>query len=82
MEKDQLFLESLVKAIVKNPDDVRIERTVDEMGVYLRLWVNKEDMGLIIGRKGTNADAIKHLVKLFGLNNQSRIAVKIEEPEE
>ena len=44
MERDQQFLEYVVKSLVDNPTDVKINRTVDEMGVLLTLSVNKDDM--------------------------------------
>lgn len=80
MEQDQQFLENLIKAIVEYPDDVKVKREVDEMGVLLRVWVRKTDMGLIIGRQGVNANAIKLIVKMVGYRSKSHIAIKIEEP--
>ena len=52
---DQKFLEFVVKSIVDNPDDVQIERKVDEMGVLLTLRVNAKDMGQVVGREGNTA---------------------------
>jgi predicted RNA-binding protein YlqC (UPF0109 family) len=43
MEKDQAFLEYVVKALVDHPNDVKLDRKVDEMGVLLTLSVNGED---------------------------------------
>ena len=48
-EQDVQFLEYVVKALVDNPNDVKIERTVDEMGVLLKLSINPADMGKVIG---------------------------------
>ena len=59
MEQDHQFLEYVVKALVDNPDDVAIVRSVDEMGVLLTLTVNAADMGKIIGRDGNIAKAIR-----------------------
>jgi len=78
---DQAFLEYIVKALVDHPEDVRIERKVDEMGVLLSLKVNPEDMGQIIGRSGATARAIRSLVRIVGLKNHARVNLKIEEPE-
>ncbi|MBL7156275.1 MAG: KH domain-containing protein [Candidatus Pacebacteria bacterium] len=79
--KDQEFLGYIVKALVDNPDDVKIERKVDEMGVLLSLTVNPEDMGQIIGKAGSTARAIRSLVRIVGLKNHARVNLKIEEPE-
>ncbi len=78
---DQEFLEYLIKSIVDHPDDVKVERKVDEMGVLLTLKVNPEDMGMLIGRQGSTAKAIRTLLRIVGTRNNARVNLKIEEPE-
>ena len=78
---DQEFLEYLVKSIVENPDKVKVERKVDEMGVLLSLSVDSKDMGLIVGRQGSTAKAIRSLLRIVGVRNNARVNLKIEEPE-
>ena len=78
---DQEFLEYLIKALVDHPEDVKVDRRVDEMGVLLSLKVNPEDMGQIIGKAGSTARAIRSLVRIIGLKNHARVNLKIEEPE-
>ena len=78
---DQEFLESVIKAIVDNPNDVKVTRTIDEMGVLLNLKVNPEDMGKIIGRQGSTAKAIRTILRIIGTKHNARINLKIEEPE-
>ncbi|MBZ9569491.1 KH domain-containing protein [Patescibacteria group bacterium] len=78
---DKEFLEYLIKALVDHPEDVKIDRKVDEMGVLLSLKVNPEDMGQIIGKAGSTARAIRSLVRIVGLKNHARVNLKIEEPE-
>ncbi|MDD5110299.1 MAG: KH domain-containing protein [Patescibacteria group bacterium] len=79
--KDQEFVEYLVKGIVNHPDDVKVERTVDEMGVLLTLHVNPEDMGYVIGRQGQTARSIRTLLKIVGAKSNARVNLKIYEPE-
>ncbi|OGG72484.1 hypothetical protein A3A38_02475 [Candidatus Kaiserbacteria bacterium RIFCSPLOWO2_01_FULL_53_17] len=81
MDQDQQFLEYVVKALVDNPNDVKINRTVDEMGVLLTLSVHKDDMGKIIGRSGATAKAIRTVLRVVGMKNEARVNLKIEEPE-
>ena len=78
---DQEFLEYVVKTLVDHPEDVKVDRRVDEMGVLLSLKVHPEDMGQIVGREGSTARAIRTLVKIIGLKNHARVNLKIEEPE-
>lgn len=80
MESDAQFLEFVVKALVDNPNDVKINRTVDEMGVLLTLEVNPIDMGKIIGRSGNTAKAIRTLLRVVGMKNNARVNLKINEP--
>ena len=79
-DNDKEFLEYVVKELVDNPKDVKVERKVDEMGVLLSLTVNPADMGQIIGREGSTAKAIRNLVRIVGLKNHARVNLKIEEP--
>lgn len=81
MMEDVAFLEYVVKALVDNPNDVKIERTVDEMGVLVKLTVNPADMGKIIGRQGNTAKAVRTLLRVIGMKNNSRVNLKINEPE-
>jgi uncharacterized protein len=80
MEQDVKFLEFIIKSLVENPDDVRIVRTVDEMGVLMTLDVNPADMGKIIGREGNTAKAIRTLLRVVGMKNNARVNLKINEP--
>ncbi len=80
-EQDQKFVEDVVKAIVENPSDVKTERTIDERGVLIKLYVNPTDMGKIIGKDGKTAKAIRTLLRVFGAKNNSRLNLKIVEPE-
>lgn len=80
-ELDYQFLEYVVKTLVDNPKDVKIDRTVDEMGVLLTLTVSPEDMGKIIGRQGNTAKAIRTLLRVVGMKNTARVNLKINEPE-
>jgi predicted RNA-binding protein YlqC (UPF0109 family) len=80
-DQDKAFLEIIIKTIVNHPDDVVIDRTVDEMGVLLTLRINPEDMGNVIGRQGQTAKAIRTLLKIVGAKNQARVNLKIVEPE-
>jgi hypothetical protein len=80
-EADKVFLEYVVKALVDNPNDIKIDRTVDEMGVLISLTVNPADMGKIIGRMGNTAKAIRTLLRIIGMKNNARVNLKINESE-
>jgi uncharacterized protein len=79
-ERDQDFLEFVVRGLVDHPEDVKINRVVDEMGVLLTLDLNQEDMGKVIGRSGNTAKAIRTLLRVVGMKHNARVNLKINEP--
>lgn len=81
MTDDKEFLEFIIKGIVNHPDDVMVERKVDELGVLLTLKVNPEDMGQVIGKGGATARAVRTLLRIVGMKSNARVNLKIEEPE-
>jgi predicted RNA-binding protein YlqC (UPF0109 family) len=74
---DQQFVEYIVKALVGHPDDVEIERMIDEKGVLLTLTVNPEDLGRVIGKRGGTAQSIRTLLRALGTKNDARYNLKI-----
>ena len=82
MQKDQQFLEYVVKSLVNHPEDVKTEREIDDRGVKITLHVNPEDMGYIIGRQGQTARALRILLKIVGAKEDARVSMVIFEPEE
>lgn len=80
-DRDQQFVEFVIKSIVNNPDAVQVTRTVDELGVLLSVKVDKDDMGLLIGRAGSTAKAVRTLARIVGMRNNARVNLRIEEPE-
>ncbi len=78
--KDQEFIEYVVRALVENPHDVKVDRRVDEMGVLITLDVNPNDMGKVIGKDGATAKALRTLLRVVGMKNNARVNLKINEP--
>lgn len=77
----QEFVEYIVKSLVDHPEKVKVEKTIDEMGVLLTLAVDPEDMGQVIGKAGQTAKSIRTLLKVVGAKHQARVNLKILEPE-
>lgn len=80
--EDQKFLEYVVKSIVNHPEDVKVERTIDDRGVKLTLHINPDDMGYVIGREGQTARALRILLKIVGAKANARVSMVIYEPDE
>ncbi len=79
---DVAFVEYVVKQIVDNPEGVKVERKIDDMGVLITLFVSKDDMGKIIGKSGQTAKALRTLLRIIGSKNNDRVNLKIVEPDE
>ena len=74
---DQQFVEYIVKSLVGHPDDVIVERIIDEKGVLLSLTVNPEDLGRVIGKRGITAQSLRTLLRALGTKNDARYNLKI-----
>lgn len=81
MERDQELLYTIIKELVDHPDDLEVERTVDEMGVLLSVHLNQEDMGKVIGRQGMTAKSLRAVMRAVGMKHQARINIRIVEPQ-
>ena len=74
---DQQFIEYIVKSLVGHPDDVVVDRLIDEKGVLLSLTVNPEDLGRVIGKRGITAQSLRALLRALGTKNDARYNLKI-----
>jgi len=74
---DQQFVEYIVKSLAGNPDDVVVERIIDEKGVLLTLTVNPDDLGRVIGKRGGTAQSLRTLLRALGTKNDARYNLKI-----
>ncbi len=74
---DQQFVDYIVKSLVGHPDDVVVDRMIDEKGVLLSLTVNPEDLGRVIGKRGVTAQSLRTLLRALGTKNDARYNLKI-----
>lgn len=74
---DQQFVEYIVKSLVGHPEDVVVERLIDEKGVLLTLTVHPDDLGRVIGKRGMTAQSLRTLLRALGTKNDARYNLKI-----
>ncbi|MBI4033879.1 KH domain-containing protein [Candidatus Saccharibacteria bacterium] len=74
---DQQFIEYIVKSLVGKPDAVKVDRRIDEKGVLLELIVDPEDLGRVIGKRGSTAQSLRTLLRALGTKNDARYNLKI-----
>ncbi|OIN95297.1 hypothetical protein AUJ38_00535 [bacterium CG1_02_42_9] len=68
----------LVQTIVSHPEDVSVSEEISEDGlISLRLKVNPEDMGEVIGKSGKIIKAVRSLVKTSALKNGKHITLDL-----
>ena len=73
----QQTLVDIAKAIVDNPDEVKVTQAEDENTITLTLTVAADDMGMVIGRHGKIAKAIRSVIKAASAGNGKKVNVEI-----
>jgi len=61
MMKD--LIESIVKALVDSPEEVRVQEIAGEQAVIYEIKVADSDIGKVIGKQGKTANALRTIVK-------------------
>ena len=74
---EQQFVEYVVKELVDNPDQVKVNRIEDDRGVLLELTVAPDDLGRVIGRHGATAQSLRNILRALGVKNGARYNLKI-----
>jgi|688.fasta_scaffold02661_12 predicted RNA-binding protein YlqC (UPF0109 family) len=78
---DEQALRTILLNIVTVPEDIKIDRHIDEQGVLLSIIVNPKDMGIVIGRGGSMVDAIKTIMRAVGKAKKMNIRIQFLEPD-
>ena len=73
----QETLLDIAKAIVDSPDEVKVTEVEDERSITLTLTVAPDDMGMVIGRHGKIAKAIRTVIKAASANCGKKVNVEI-----
>ncbi|MCI8611496.1 MAG: KH domain-containing protein [Clostridiales bacterium] len=71
------LLEDIAKSIVENPDDVKVTQEIDGDSVTLTLKVAEGDMGMVIGKHGNIARAVRTVMKAAAKLADMKVAVEI-----
>lgn len=67
----------IAKALVDNPDEVKIEETIKEDEIILKLSVSQDDMGKVIGKQGRIAKAIRTVIRSAANREDKKISLEI-----
>ena len=72
------ILTDIARAIVDNPDEVTVILTEDDRSITLSLNVAAEDMGMVIGKNGKIAKAIRSVIKAASADYGKKVNVEIK----
>jgi predicted RNA-binding protein YlqC (UPF0109 family) len=76
-EPEVAFIHSIVSVLVTKIDQIKIERSIDERGVLLRLSVAPEDLGCVIGRRGATAQGMRSMLHTLGNKTGGRYSLQV-----
>ena len=72
------LVEYIAKAIVNKPDDVVVTEEQSEGGVLLKLHVDQEDMGRVIGKQGRVVQSMRTLLRVVAVKQGTRVELVVE----
>lgn len=73
------FVEFIVKNLVSNPDDVKVNMIDEGNCKVIRVLVNAEDMGKVVGKNGRVATSIRTVVRGIARKNNEHYVIKFDE---
>ncbi|MCK4723008.1 MAG: KH domain-containing protein [Dehalococcoidia bacterium] len=71
------LIEYIAKAIVNNPDKVLVTEERNDERVFLKLQVDEEDMGRVIGKQGRVAQSMRTLLRVLAAKQGIRVDLDI-----
>ena len=73
------LVETVCKALVDNPDEVKVTQLDGEQTSILELRVHQSDLGKVIGKQGRTARAIRTILAAAGMKQKRRFNLEIIE---
>ena len=71
------LVEYIARSIVSAPNDVKVTQETDSGGVVIKLEVNAEDKGRVIGKQGRVAEAMRTLLRVVATKEGTRVRLEI-----
>jgi len=73
------LVESIARALVDHPEDVRVNVVEGSQVIVLELRTHPTDLGKVIGRDGRTAKAIRTILGAAGMKLHKRFTLEIIE---
>jgi hypothetical protein len=77
MKEVKQLVETMVRSIVDDVQNVKLTEEVSEKGVLYEITVSKDDVGKLIGKGGRVASAIRTVAKASGAKHQVRVLINV-----
>jgi len=71
------LVEYIARSVVTKPDEVVVTEERSESGVLLKLQVNQEDMGRVIGKQGRVVQAMRTLLRVMAVKEGTRVELVV-----
>jgi hypothetical protein len=71
------LVEYLARSLVSHPEEVSVREVETDEGLMLELKVDPDDLGMVIGRKGRTAGALRTLVQAAVARQQRHVVLEI-----
>lgn len=71
------LVSAIAKSLVEHPEQVEVTETVADGTTVIQLKVAEDDMGMVIGKQGRIAKAIRTVVKAAATRNDQKVMVEI-----
>ena len=74
------LVDLIVRRLVTKPDEVRIREDRSDLGaILLTIRVAEDDIGRVIGKKGSTINAIRHVAKAASVKSGEKVDVDVKE---
>ena len=73
------LIETMARALVDNPEQVKVSEIEGGMTSIIQLWVAKPDLGKVIGKQGRNVHAMRTILSAASTKIRKRVILEIIE---
>jgi len=71
------YIKDIVSGLCQFPDEVVVEKTIDDKGTLLTIDCASQDRGIVIGKGGATITSLRQIMHIIGYNVRERISVKL-----
>jgi predicted RNA-binding protein YlqC (UPF0109 family) len=74
------FIEYIVKQMVDKPEQVKVEETNSDQNTFeIKIEVDKNDIGKVVGKQGKNVNALRTLLTAVAAKEKHRATLQVVE---